>query len=269
MKIMGILNVTPDSFSDGGKYIDIDKAIEQAKKMIQNGADIIDIGGESTRPGATPISLEEELARVIPVIRALRQVTDIPISIDTYKAEVAHLAVKSGATIINDVWAGRKDPHMFQMMASANVPVILMHNRTPDEENENLCTIVEQVKKELTVTIHQALQAGIKNEQIIIDPGIGFGKTLAQNIQLIKHVDSLKELGYPVMLAASKKRTIRALGEVENPELVGIGTVATTCHGTVAITCHAYLNGIDYIRVHDVAENKTAINVLKNLKGSV
>jgi len=260
MKVMGILNITPDSFSDGGKYINPEKAILQAKKMIQEGVDIIDVGGESTRPGSTPVELQEEIARVIPVIKKLSTEIDIPISIDTYKAEVAHLAIKAGATIINDIWAGRKDPQMHQVMADANVPVILMHNRIPEEENEDLRNIVEAVKKELTQTIHLALQAGIKKEHIIIDPGIGFAKTLEQNIKLIQNINELKELGYPVMLAASKKRTIRALAKADDAQALEIGTIATTCY--------AYLKNIDYIRVHDVKQNKIAINTLKNLKGS-
>ena len=258
MKIMGILNVTPDSFSDGGKYINVENAIAQAKKMVQNGADIIDVGGESTRPGANPVNEKEELARIIPVIKQLSQRFQIPISIDTYKAQVAQLAIEAGATMINDVWAGQKDPDMLQVMANANVPVILMHNRSQEKENKNLHNIVDEVISELNDTIHLALKKGVKSEHIIIDPGIGFGKTLAQNIKLIQQIDQLKCLGYPVLLAASKKRTIRALAQTDEPQLLGIGTMG--------ITCHAYLKNIDFIRVHDVLENKIAINVLKNLK---
>jgi len=259
MKIMGILNITPDSFSDGGKYVNTEKAVDHAIQMIQNGADIIDIGGESTRPGATPVSLEEELTRVIPVIKGLREnKVDVAISIDTYKAQVARKAIKAGATMINDVWAGGFDPEMPQAMAAANVPVILMHNRTPEMENKGLINITKEVAAELQESIDLVLSAGVKKEHIIIDPGIGFGKTLEQNIELIKNIHHLKNLGFPIMLAASKKRTIRGLAKTDNPDMLGIGTIVTTCH--------AYTQDIDYVRVHDVKENKIAIQVMENLK---
>ena len=257
MKLMGILNITPDSFSDGGKYIDIDKAIKHACRMVQDGANIIDVGGESTRPGATPVSMEEELARVIPVITRLSKSLDVTISIDTYKAQIAEEAVKAGARMINDVWARGHDPHMVRIMAKSNVPVILMHNRPPEQEKEGINNIIDQVLAELQERIDLALSAGVKKEHIILDPGIGFGKTLKQNIELIKNIHQLKKLNYPIMLAASKKRTIRKLTNTDDPFLLGIGTVITTCH--------AYNNGIDYVRVHDVKENKAAINVMRNL----
>ncbi|MCL1990770.1 MAG: dihydropteroate synthase [Defluviitaleaceae bacterium] len=257
MKIMGILNVTPDSFSDGGRYVDVEKAVDHALHMIQDGAEIIDIGGESTRPGAVPVSLDEELTRVIPVIKRLREVTDVSISIDTYKATVAQEAVKAGATLINDVWSGQRDSNMLQVMAKSHVPVILTHNRTPEMENEHMINIVDEVVMELRQVIQLALSAGVDKAHIIVDPGIGFGKTLAQNVALIKHIDRLKQLGYPVMLAASKKRTIRSLVESEALLLSSIGTIATTCH--------AFSKGIDYVRVHDVKENKAAIRVMAGL----
>lgn len=255
---MGILNITPDSFSDGGRYLAVDKAVNHAIQMVQAGADIIDIGGESTRPNATPISKEEELARVIPVISRLVSFADVAISIDTYKAHVAEAAVQAGATIINDVWAGRHDPEMPHIMAKANIPVILMHNRTPEMENERIDNIIDQVLAELQESIDLVLSAGVKNEHIIVDPGIGFGKSLEQNIELIKNIHQLKILGYPVMLAASKKRTIRGLTSSNDSRSLSIGTVATTCH--------AYAKGIDYVRVHDVKENKIAIDVMKGLR---
>jgi len=257
MKIMGILNITPDSFSDGGEFLDVDKAVRRAVEMKKSGADIIDIGGESTRPGATPVTLEEELARVVPVIKKIREVSNIPISIDTYKAEVAVAAVAAGAGMINDVWAGRKDPRMLKTMAQLGVPVILMHNRKKDEENNQIHDIVAEVSSELQETIQNALDAGIKKENIILDPGIGFGKTLDQNIELIKNIGKLKEIGYPIMLAASKKRTIRNLSKSDDMDMIAIGTIATTCH--------AYINGIDFVRVHDVKENKTAVDVMHGL----
>ena len=255
---MGILNITPDSFSDGGQYIDVDKAVEHARKMVRDGADVIDVGGESTRPGATPVSMEEELTRVIPVIERLSKVIDVPISIDTYKAYIAEEAVKAGATMINDVWAGKKDPDMLRIMAESNVPIILMHNPMPKIKNECINNTINKISTELQERVDLALSAGVKKEHIIIDPGIGFGKTLEQNIELIKNIHQLKILGYPILLAASKKRTIRGLANTVDPYLLGIGTIATTCH--------AYIKGIDYVRVHDVKENKTAINVMRGLK---
>ena len=257
MKLMGILNITPDSFSDGGKYTDIDRAIKHAHKMVKDGADIIDVGGESTRPDAIPVSMEEEMARVIPVITQLSVSLDIPISIDTYKAHIAQVAVKAGATMINDVWAGKHDPDMLHVMAESNVPVILMHNPTPRLEKECLDNIIDQISTQLQETVDLAISAGVKKEHIILDPGIGFGKTLEQNIKIIKNIHQLKSLGFPIMLAASKKRTIRKLTNTDDSFLLGIGTIATTCH--------AYTKGIDYVRVHDVKENKVAINVMKNL----
>jgi len=257
MKVMGILNVTPDSFSDGGQYVDVDSAVKHAIQMVQDGVDIIDVGGESTRPGATPVSMDEELARVIPVIERLREVVTVPISIDTYKAGVAEAAVQAGATIINDIWAGKHDPEMAGVMAKANCPVILMHNRAPEVVNEVLCGVVDQVITELQESIDLVRAGGVKKKHIIIDPGIGFGKTLEQNIELIKNIHQLKTLGYPIMLAASKKRTIRGLAQNEDEISLSIGTVATTCY--------AYSKGIDFVRVHDVKENKVAIQVMKHL----
>ena len=177
MKIMGILNVTPDSFSDGGRYVDVDKAVEHAVKMVQDGADIVDVGGESTRPGSTPISKEEELARVIPVIQRLVSVVDVVISIDTYKADVAREAHRAGATMINDVGAGGRDAEMFRVMAEANVPVVLMHNLPHNQEKGSFYNIIREVSVKLQSLVDLALSAGVKSEHIILDPGIGFGKT--------------------------------------------------------------------------------------------
>ena len=254
---MGILNVTPDSFSDGGQYVDVKKAVKHGIQMVQDGADIIDVGGESTRPGATPVRMEEELQRVIPVIKRLNEVIDVTISIDTYKAHVAKEAVKAGATMINDIWGGKFDPDMPRIMAETNVDVVLMHNRLPEQENEGLNNIIDEVCSELQESVDLVLAAGLKKEHLILDPGIGFGKTLAQNIEVIKKIHQLKTLGYPVMLAASKKRTIRQLAGSNDSLSLEIGTVATTCH--------AYHRGIDYIRVHDVRKNKIAINVMERL----
>jgi len=256
MKVIGILNVNPDSFSDGGKYVDIEKAVAHAKQMVADGADIIDIGGESTKPGADPVSIEEELARVIPVIKRLKEEMDVPISIDTYKAEVARQAVVTGASMINDVGGAKFDPDMPKVMAELGVKVILMHNRPLSDFGvyENL---ILDVKQEFKASIDLVLQAGVKDEKIILDPGIGFAKTIDQNIELMRNLSELQTLGYPLLLGVSKKGTLRELMEDDEKSLLGIGTIAATCY--------AYTQGIDYIRVHDVKENKRAIQVMKNL----
>jgi dihydropteroate synthase len=187
MQIMGILNVTPDSFSDGGQFVDIEKAVAHAKQMVADGADIIDVGGESTRPNAEIVSIEEELSRVIPVIKRLSEEINVPISIDTYKAEVARQAVKAGATIINDVGGAKMDPEMPRVMAKSGVKVILMHNH-PHGQEDGSYQIFEKVITELQESINLVLAAGVKPENIIVDPGIGFGKTPEQNIQLIQQI---------------------------------------------------------------------------------
>jgi len=256
MKIMGILNVTPDSFSDGGKYVDTETAVAHAKQMVAEGADIIDIGGESTRPGAEPVSIGEELARVISVIKRLKEEIDIPISIDTYKAEVARQAVVAGASMVNDVGGAKFDPDMPQVMAETGAQVILMHNRSLSDFGAYKHLVLD-VKREIKASIDLVLRAGVKYEQIILDPGIGFAKTIDQNIELMKNLSELQTLGYPLLLGVSKKGTLRELMGDEDKSLLGIGTIVTTCY--------AYTRGIDYIRVHDVRENKCAIQVMKNL----
>lgn len=240
--VMGILNVTPDSFSDGGNYNQVDRALEHARQMVAEGADIIDIGGESTRPGHEPVGLDEELSRVIPVIEALVHEVDVPLSIDTYKAEVARQAVQAGASIINDVWAGKADPAMPHVMAEADVPVILMHNR----DNMNYNCFVDDMLNDMRDCIERAKQAGVKDQHIILDPGIGFAKTYEHNLEMMYHLDRLVELGYPVLLATSRKRFIgEALGGVPVTERVE-GTGATVALG-IERGCHI-------VRVHDVKE---------------
>ena len=256
MKIVGILNVTPDSFSDGGKYIDINKAVNHAMQMIKDGADIIDVGGESTRPGAIPVSLEEELERVIPVIKRLSQTTNVSISIDTYKAEVARQAILAGASIINDIGGAKFDSEMPRVMAESGAQIILMHNRPP-ETFGIFDDLISEVVDELKSSIALVLEAGVKPEKIILDPGTGFGKTIPQNIELLKKIQVLKKLGFPILLGTSKKGTLRELMENNDKSLLGIGTVATTCY--------AYTQGVDYIRVHDVRDNRCAIQAMKNL----
>lgn len=241
--IMGILNVTPDSFSDGGRFMAIDKAVEQAKEMEQAGADIIDIGGESTRPGHLPLTVEEELSRVIDVIKAVKEVVSIPISIDTYKAETAKQAIEAGADIINDIWGAKKDPQMAQVAAHYNVPIILMHNR----DNKNYHSLIDDMLKDLQESIAIALNAGVKQSNIILDPGIGLPKNSEDNIIVLKELERFKVLGYPILLATSRKSFIGDILGVPANER-DIGTGATTCLGIT--------KGVQLFRVHNVKVHK-------------
>lgn len=237
--IMGILNVTPDSFSDGGNYVSIDHAIEQAIQMEAQGADIIDVGGESTRPGHEQISIGEELDRVIPVIEAVKERVNIPISIDTYKAETARRAIEAGAEIINDIWGVKKDPEMAFVAAEHEVPLILMHNRS----NKQYDSLLDDMKNDIEASITIALDAGVKEENIIIDPGIGFAKTMADNLQVMNELEKLTTLGYPLLLGTSRKSFIGHILDVP-ADARDNGTGATTCLGIV--------KGAHIIRVHQV-----------------
>ena len=243
--IMGILNVTPDSFSDGGKYNEVELAVERAKKLIEDGADIIDIGGESTRPNAEFVSEEEEIARVVPIIEALRKELDIPISIDTYKSKTAEAAIKAGADIINDVWGFKKDSNMAKIAAKYNVPVILMHNR----EAKPYKNLMQDVILDLVESISIALDAGVERNKIILDPGIGFAKTLEENLQVMNNLEQIIHLGYPVLLGTSRKSMIGLTLDLPVDERV---------EGTVATTVMGIMKGARIIRVHDVLENKRA-----------
>ena len=241
--IMGILNVTPDSFSDGGSYITVEHAVKHALSMVEEGADMIDIGGESTRPGHAPVSLREELERVVPVIRELVRHVRVPISVDTYKAEVARQAIEAGAHIINDVWGFKADPDMAGVAAQAGCPVILMHNR-PEAVYMNF---LPEVLQDLRESIDLALSAGVKKTNIILDPGIGFAKNYEQNLWLMNRLEAIAELGYPVLLGTSRKSMIRTTLGLP-PDDVIEGTAATTALGIA--------QGCDIIRVHDVRAMK-------------
>ena len=244
--IMGILNFTPDSFSDGGIFNNIDVAIEHVKKMIDDGVDIIDVGGESTRPGYTLISDEEEISRVVPVIKAIKENFDIPISIDTYKAKVAEKALEAGADLINDIWGFKKEKDMAKVAAKYNVPCCLMHNR----DNEEYKNLMEDILNDLSESIKIAKEAGVKDENIILDPGIGFAKTYEQNLETMNNLERFKELGYPILLGTSRKRMIGYALDLPVEERVE-GTVATTVIGIMKDAC-------DFVRVHDVLENARA-----------
>ena len=244
--IMGILNFTPDSFSDGGVFNNIDLAIEHVKKMIDDGADIIDVGGESTRPGYTLISDEEEISRVVPIIKAIKENFDIPISIDTYKAKVAEKALEAGADLINDIWGFKKEKDMAKVAAKYNAPCCLMHNR----DNEDYKNLIEDILDDLRESIKIAKEAGVRDENIILDPGIGFAKTYEQNLETMNNLERFKELGYPILLGTSRKRMIGLTLDLPVEERVE-GTVATTVIGIMKDAC-------DFVRVHDVLENSRA-----------
>lgn len=245
--IMGILNVTPDSFSDGGRYNNLDSALEQAKKMVEDGVDIIDIGGESTRPGHTQISVEEEIGRVVPVIEMLSKELDVIISIDTYKYQVAEAALKAGAHIINDIWGLQYDNgEMAKLAAEYNVPVIAMHNQNGTEYSED---IILSMRKFFERTYEISDRYGISRDNIILDPGIGFGKGMEENIEVLARLEELRDMGR-ILLGTSKKRFIGTiLGGLSTDERVE-GTVATTVIGIG--------KGVDIVRVHNVLENKRA-----------
>ncbi|ABR32396.1 dihydropteroate synthase [Clostridium beijerinckii] len=244
--IMGILNFTPDSFSDGGKFNDIDVAVKHVKEMIDNGADIIDVGGESTRPGYEIVSEEEEISRVVPIIKAIKEDFDIPVSIDTYKAKVAEQAIEAGANLINDIWGFKKDKDMAKVAAKYNVPCCLMHNR----DNTEYKNLMEDILNDLKECINIAKDAGVKDENIILDPGIGFGKTYEQNLEAMNNLERIKELGYPILLGTSRKSMIGLALNLPVEERIE-GTVATTVIGIMKDAC-------DFVRVHDVLENSRA-----------
>nr|WP_306420582.1 dihydropteroate synthase [Brevibacillus reuszeri] len=255
--VMGILNVTPDSFSDGGRFVDLDQALAQARAMVEAGADIIDIGGESTRPGAEPVDEAQELDRVLPIIRLLSEELAVPLSIDTYKAAVAERALAAGAHIINDVWGAKRDPQMAGVAAHHGVPIILMHNRTNTDYHDFFADYV----KDLRESVQIALDAGVKQEQIILDPGIGFVKSVDQNLETMRRLDDLVALGYPVLLATSRKRMIGHVLDLPVEERVE-GTAATVALG-VAKGCHM-------VRVHDVKEMKRVTKMMDAmLKGGI
>lgn len=261
--MMGIVNVTPDSFSGDGLIQEatplgwVEAAVAQGIQMEKDGADILDIGGESTRPGSTPVSIEDELARVIPVIKRLAKEVNIPISIDTYKAEVARQAVEAGASIINDVWGGRMDPVILAIAENTGVPIILMHNRSKPADaaqSEKLGgryvgveykDLMGEIKKELQEQIDAALAAGVAKENIIVDPGIGFGKTVEQNLELVNRLGELKELGYPILVGPSRKSFVGYTLDLPAQERL---------EGTLAAVALCIQKGADIVRVHDVKE---------------
>ena len=262
--LMGVLNATPDSFSDGGLHHDPDAAVARAVEMVELGADIIDIGGESTRPGAERVPPEEQLKRVLPVTRQLQRElpAEVPISIDTSSTAVAGAALEQGATIVNDISAGRDDPGMFKLVAEAAVPYIIMHMQgTPRtmQDNPTYTDVVAEIKAFLLERAAAARKAGIRQENLVIDPGIGFGKSKRDNLDIIMNLDSFTATGYKVMLGASRKRFMGSICDItEYSELVG-ATCATTAIGVFA--------GVHILRVHDIKENRQALDVAWALVG--
>jgi len=253
--LMGVLNITPDSFSDGGLFFDKTKAIAHGLKMVEEGADIIDIGGESTRPGSKPLGLEEELRRVLPVIEALSKETDVPISIDTYKSEVARRAIEAGAEIINDISGLHFDPELARVAAKENTPVVLMHIRgTPEtmQKDVHYGSLFSEIIAYLNEGIRRVESAGVAPEQIVVDPGIGFGKTLEDNLLLIKHLSEFRILGKPILLGTSRKSFIGKILDAQPDQRL---------EGTLSSIAIGVLNGAHIIRSHDVLQAKRAIAV--------
>ena len=248
--IMGILNVTPDSFSDGGRFDQFDSALHHTEAMITDGAAIIDIGGESTRPGHTVISDEEEIARVIPVIEAVKARFDIPVSVDTYKGNVAEAALQAGADLVNDIWGFKFDRKVAEMTAKYQAACCLMHNRNEAVYNNFLADMVKDMEECVAI----AREAGVADEKIMLDPGVGFGKTYEMNLKAINHVDVLLPLGFPVLLGTSRKSVI---GNTLNLP------VDQRVEGTLSTTVIGMLRGCSFVRVHDVKENKRIIDMTK------
>lgn len=254
--IMGILNVTPDSFSDGGSFDSSDKALFHAEQMINEGADIIDIGGESTRPGYTLISEEQEISRVAPVIEKIRANFDIPISIDTYKSSVAEAALRAGADMINDIWGFKYDSNMAYTAKKHNACCCLMHNRNNTDYHNYMTDVLDDLRESLAI----AKSADIEDNKILIDPGVGFGKTYEQNLEIINKLDVLSLLGYPILLGASRKSVIGLTLNLPVNERV---------EGTIATTVIAVIKNSLFVRVHDIKENKRAIIMTEKILGRI
>jgi dihydropteroate synthase len=258
---MGILNVTPDSFYDGGRYFDPEKAVERALEIEAEGADIIDVGGESTRPGADPVSTEEELRRTIPIIKNLRGRISIPISIDTRKAEVAEKAIREGAQIVNDISGLRYDPRMAVLVAEMSIPIVIMHMKgSPKEMQRNpvYSDLIGEIYHMLEQSIHIGMEAGIPRAHFVVDPGIGFGKTWADNFIILRRLSEFYDLGCPLLIGVSRKSFIgKALGIKEEERLFG----------TAAAVAASVLHGAHIVRVHDVKEMVQVVHISDRIKG--
>ena len=252
--VMGILNVTPDSFSDGGKYSRMDAALRHAEEMIADGADIIDIGGESTRPGYTVISDEEEISRVAPVIEAVKSRFDIPVSVDTYKGKVTEAALQAGADLVNDIWGFQHDIRVAEFTAKYGAACCLMHNRKEAVYRDFMPDVLEDLKK----CVHTAKAAGVADENIMLDPGVGFAKTYENNLEVIRSLEQFHTLGFPVLLGTSRKSVIGLALDLPSDQRM---------EGTLATTVMAVMKGCSFVRVHDVKENKRAIQMTEAILG--
>lgn len=250
--LAGILNLTPDSFSDGGDFVNMDLAVQHFHQMVSEGAEIIDIGGESTRPGHVPVPVAEEIARVVPFIERIRGETDALISIDTSKSEVADAALCAGADIVNDVWGAQRDPQMAEVIARHNAACILMHNRPAEEADAG--DVIEAIHVFFEKSLALVRSAGVREDAIMFDPGLGFGKSYEENWEIMRRLPELIDLGYPLLLGASRKSMIAKLLELEDPKARLSGSLATT-----ALAIQA---GVDFIRVHDVRENHECAQVM-------
>lgn len=251
--VMGILNVTPDSFSDGGRYQKIDQALYHVEEMITQGMDIVDVGGESTRPGYTPVEPEEEKERVIPVIEAIKSRFDIPVSLDTCKAGVAKAGIQAGADLINDIWGLKSDPKLAEVIAENNIACCLMHNRK-EAVYENY---MDEVLWDLEESLKIAHRAGIADDRIILDPGVGFGKTYEHNLEIIDRLEMLHALGYPLLLGASRKSVVGNALNLPKEERV---------EGTIVTSVYAVLKRAMFVRVHDVKENVRAVRMAETIR---
>lgn len=252
--IMGILNVTPDSFSDGGRWNQMDRCLKHVEEMCASGMDILDVGGESTRPGYEKISDEEEISRVVPVIEAVKKRFDIPVSLDTYKLGVARAGLEAGADLINDIWGLKYDPKMAETIGKYGASCCLMHNREKAEYQEFL----EDVTRDLKESLELALKAGIDRDKIMIDPGVGFAKSYEQNLQIIHHLEELSSLGYPVLLGASRKSVVGLTLKLPVEERE---------EGTLVTTVMAVQKGCSFVRVHDVEKTRRAILMTETILG--
>jgi dihydropteroate synthase len=258
--VMGVLNVTPDSFSDGNEFFDCDKAVERGIEIASEGADIIDVGGESTRPGAEPVPVKEELRRVIPVVEKLRAKIDIPISIDTSKSEVANAALNAGASIINDVTAGSADEQMLPLAAKQNVTIVLMHMQGEPrtmQKNPQYGDVVQEVADFFRQQYSRALECGVEPMRLAFDPGIGFGKTLEHNLSLLKNLDELRVDDRPLMVGVSRKSFLG--------KLTGSNEMRDRLAPTIALTAILRVRGADIFRVHDVKENVAALRTVEEI----
>jgi dihydropteroate synthase len=252
--VMGIINVTPDSFSGDGLGTDVDRAVAQGLRMVREGADMLDVGGESTRPGHQPITGAEEIARTEAVVARLARDTDVPISIDTYKWEVASRAVAAGATMVNDIWGLTRSPELADLAANQSCALVLMHNQ---DGTDYAADLIEEIKRFLRVAIDRALRAGVPRERVLIDPGIGFGKTAEQNWVVMRRLQELRELEQPILIGTSRKSFIGKLLDLPAGERV---------EGTAATVTAAVLRGSDVVRVHDVREMTRVVRVADHMR---